>query len=226
MKQCKPLWIVSILLLCLSLTACQGSNLGEPPVPMERVTVDTDQGYVTMEFDLPEGWCHGMKDGFSAGGVNIEALGISPTDTREPDYESVPYQLFIEGYNPGGNEHVKERYQLLFRGDYEAFENDIEENRELFGLSPDGDTKREYQQYRGKNGKIAVIYATYPYAEDDRLVREIQCYREDIPYVVRGAFDDSEEEISSGEIALWVASTLEVTEHFTFDEEGYIQLVE
>lgn len=220
---------MTVFLLCLSLTACQGSDLGEPPVPMERVTVDTEYGF-TMEFDLPEGWYHGMKDGYSALGVNIEALDISLTDTLEQDYETLPYQLFIEGYNPGGNEHVKERYQLLFHGDYEAYEEELKEQMEIFrdafGASPP-DIKREYQQYRGENGEITAIYNTYPYdPEGKKIVRQIQCYREDIPYMVTGVFDDSEEEISSGEIALWVASTLEVTEHFTFDEEGYIQLVE
>ena len=45
------------------------------------------------------------------------------------------------------------------------------------------------------------------------VIQSIVCYREDIPYMVTGAFKDSNE-LSSGDIVPWIADSLKVTEHF------------
>ena len=74
----------------------------------------------------------------------------------------------------------------------------------------------EFELFKGTYGKIATVKYTVTYPEEHGSITQhvIRCYREDIPYMVTGAFgkDDS---LSSGDIALWAANTLKVTEHFT-----------
>lgn len=72
-------------------------------------------------------------------------------------------------------------------------------------------TDFQYEHYKGAHGNIIQVQFSYEY--NDKTINMIKCFREDIPYVVTGAFDDSLE-LSSGDIALWVASSLKVTEHF------------
>ena len=69
----------------------------------------------------------------------------------------------------------------------------------------------QYQYYRGTYGTIAEVQYSYTY--QNKTFHEILCYREDIPYMVTGAFKDSNE-LSSGDIVPWVADSLKVTEHF------------
>lgn len=45
----------------------------------------------------------------------------------------------------------------------------------------------------------------------------IDCIREDIPYMVSGCFD-SNLEISSGDVALWTANSLEADENFVAED--------
>ena len=73
----------------------------------------------------------------------------------------------------------------------------------------------ECKYYSGKHGKIAAIKYSYNYGGKPR--RFIECHREDIPYMVSGAFDDSLE-LSSGDIVLWVADSLKASEHFTIQD--------
>jgi uncharacterized protein YbjQ (UPF0145 family) len=75
---------------------------------------------------------------------------------------------------------------------------------------PNVDVK--YQHYDGTYGKITEVQYSYTYEGKKHHI--IQCYREDIPSLVTGAFDESVD-LSSGKIALWVADSLKVTEHFT-----------
>ncbi|MCI1965457.1 MAG: hypothetical protein LKJ17_04900 [Oscillospiraceae bacterium] len=73
----------------------------------------------------------------------------------------------------------------------------------------------KYQHYNGTDGNITEVQYSYTY--NGKKTNIIQCYREDIPYLVTGAFDDSVD-LSSGKIALWVANSLKVTEHFTIKD--------
>ena len=69
----------------------------------------------------------------------------------------------------------------------------------------------EYAYYNGTKGKIVEVKGTYTW--NDTTYTIVEYYREDIPYVVYGAFSDTEE-LSSGDIALWIADSLETEEHF------------
>lgn len=69
----------------------------------------------------------------------------------------------------------------------------------------------EYAYYSGTKGKIVEVKGTYTW--NDTTYAIVEYYREDIPCVVFGSFGDSKG-LSSGDIALWVADSLEVEEHF------------
>lgn len=69
----------------------------------------------------------------------------------------------------------------------------------------------EYAYYNGTKGKIVEVKGTYTW--NDTTYTIVEYYREDIPCVVFGSFGDSKG-LSSGDIALWVADSLEVEEHF------------
>lgn len=72
----------------------------------------------------------------------------------------------------------------------------------------------KYTEYQGKDNKIITV--EYSYLVDDITHKAINCYRDD-NYSVCGAFDDNAE-LSSGDVALWVANTLEVSEHYKIDD--------
>ncbi len=71
-----------------------------------------------------------------------------------------------------------------------------------------------YSEYNGKNGKIIAV--EYYYVIVDKTYKAINCYRDD-NYLVCGVFDN-EKEFSSGDLALWVANTMEVAEHYKFED--------
>lgn len=72
----------------------------------------------------------------------------------------------------------------------------------------------EYSEYQGKNNKVIAV--EYSYVIDDKTHKAINCYRDD-NYSVCGAFDD-DSKFSSGDIALWIANTLEVSEHYRLED--------
>ncbi len=71
-----------------------------------------------------------------------------------------------------------------------------------------------YSKYNGKNANIIAI--EYSFTFIDKTYKAINCYRDD-NYSVCGVFDD-ELEISSGDIALWIADNMEVTEHYKIED--------
>lgn len=96
----------------------------------------------------------------------------------------------------------------LFQGKTEAYEQHINKLMEKTNTKVD---HFQFQYYKGTYGTIAEVQYTYTYQGEP--FHEIRCYREDIPYMVAGAFKDTNE-LSSGDIVPWVADSLKVTEHF------------
>ena len=62
-----------------------------------------------------------------------------------------------------------------------------------------------FSKYSGKNGNIIAV--EYSYIIIDKTYKAINCYRDD-DYSVCGVFDD-DAELSSGDLALWVAENLQ-----------------
>lgn len=71
------------------------------------------------------------------------------------------------------------------------------------------------QIHSGNTGKIAAVKYTVDIQGEKHLM--IDCIREDIPYMVSGCFD-SNLEISSGDVALWTANSLEADENFIAED--------
>lgn len=72
-----------------------------------------------------------------------------------------------------------------------------------------------FSEYNGKNGKIVAVEYSCTYI--DKTYKAINCYRDD-NYSVCGVFDDNTE-LSSGDLALWVADNMEVTEHYKIEDK-------
>lgn len=75
-----------------------------------------------------------------------------------------------------------------------------------------------YTEYHSKSEKIIAVEYTFIFL--DKTYRAINCYRDD-NYSVCGVYDDKTE-ISSGEIALWIADNMEITEHYKI-KNGILQ---
>ena len=232
--------ILSAALLGLSLfflfSGCQNRTaVGEPPVPMHTVTEDCEYGYITCEFLLPEDWLTG-----SEGAYNVVACSKASEAMKFEDAEDrYPYMVGIsnyyhQGYKEEPSEEEKKMYKELFAGKPGAYEKKInkmlsytarvtpsESGGSIDFVSPtkeDGTLDEEalpvtdfqYQYYNGAHGKITEV--RYSYSYNGKTYHTIHCFREDIPYEIIGGFDDSLE-VPSGDIALWVANSLRVTEH-------------
>ena len=65
-----------------------------------------------------------------------------------------------------------------------------------------------------KNGKIIAV--EYSYVIIDKTYKAINCYRDD-DFSVCGAFDD-DADLSSGDLALWVADNMEITKHYKIED--------
>ena len=69
----------------------------------------------------------------------------------------------------------------------------------------------EYAYYSGTKGKIVEVKSTFTWYDTTYTI--VEYYREGSDYGVFAGCADSEE-LSPGDIALWVADSLEVEEHF------------
>ena len=72
----------------------------------------------------------------------------------------------------------------------------------------------KYTKYQCKNSNIIAV--EYSYIILDKTYKAINCYRDD-DYSVYGAFDN-DIELSSGDVSLWIASTMEVAEHYRLED--------
>lgn len=222
--------IIGAIFLCL-LVGCQTNTtkVAEPSIPMKTVSQNSEEDYVTYEFQLPEDWLYGADYGFSviAGPPTNEPLH---TDSRE----AMPYIVRIDNYSNNGFDMAV--YKDIFAGSTDAYKKKVNKSinnlasidtgeREFLSYldlltpekQPDSDVYEyakdfECKHYRGTYGKITTVEYTVNYNNTE--TRTIECYREDIPYMITGAFSN-DLEVSSGDIALWAADSLKVTEHFS-----------
>lgn len=225
MNKKKRLSIVLAVILLLLLAGCQASEsvVGNPPVPMKAVTQNSKEDLATFAFQLPEDWASAPQNLLTVIGCP-ESAAQKNFKTQE---DELPFKVGVSNYYYPGlalSEKDKEIYKNLFAGKTSAYEEHIKQSfANAAGMlsaessstvrSPKVDFK--YQHYNGTHGKITEVQYSYVY--NDKETHIIQCYREDIPYLVTGAFDDSVD-LSSGKIALWVADSLKVTEHFTIKD--------
>ena len=75
----------------------------------------------------------------------------------------------------------------------------------------------KYTIYNGNKSKIiAVEYSYFNIDDINKKYKAITCYRDD-NYSVSGAFDDTVE-VSSGDIALWIANTLNIDVQYKLED--------
>ncbi|WP_411676883.1 hypothetical protein [Caproicibacter sp.] len=210
------------LTLLLLLVGCQTnkSTVGNPPVSLKTITQNSKGDLVTFEFGVPGGWVSGPQYNLS-----VVACPENAVEKKfETEEDSLPFMVGIGNYYYSGSalsEKDKQMYKDLFAGKTSAYEEHMKQSfaNAASMLSSDSSSKvnppkidSNYKHYDGTHGKITEVQYSYTYGGKKHHI--IQCYREDIPYLVTGAFDDSVD-LSSGKIALWVADSLKVTEHFT-----------
>ncbi|NLJ30853.1 MAG: hypothetical protein GX424_04505 [Clostridiales bacterium] len=219
-KNKKPFFIAFTAFLFLFLSVgCQTRKnaIGSPPAPIKTVTQNSKENLATFEFQIPKDWVPSPQ-------YNLSVVAC-PKDAAEKKFEaaedSLPFMVGIGNYYDSGlalSEKDKQMYQDLFAGKTSAYEEHMKQSfanaASMLSSDSSGQTNVpsadvKYQHYDGTHGKITEV--PYFYTYEGKKHHIIQCYREDIPSLVAGAFDESVD-LSSGKIALWVADSLKVSE--------------
>ena len=117
--------------------------------------------------------------------------------------ERVEYNKYLKAHEGETEEQI--RYGFLDMIGM-LTDNPNSENSQEKNYLTDFDCK----YFKGKHGTIAQVKYSFEY--DGKTYSGVYCIREDIPYMVLGGFDDSVE-LSSGDIALQAAYSLEITEN-------------
>ena len=145
--------------------------------------------------DLFEGKYEGIKKLISD---NIEYINIGEVMERYPDiqFESPEsildyFNILVDGFSSTPDIPLPDGWDDI------VWVNDF-----------------EFNEYNGKNAKIIAVEYSFMFL--DKTYRAINCYRDD-NYSVCGVFDE-ELELTSGDIALWVADNMKVTEHFKIED--------
>ena len=236
--------IIGGILLCLFIGCKANKNsIEKPPFQMNNVSQNSKYDLITFKFKLPPDWIYGPEYEFST----IACPKVVETMEHMNELEILPFKLTIESYYINGLTKNKTVFEDLFNDKIDSYKAQI--NQSIYNsknLNLDGGTNFldylnfispkendsgqsnnfEYisnfkcEHYNGTNGKITEV--KYTYNDNNKEYRIIECYREDIPYVVTGAFSD-DIEISSGDIAFFVADSLNIKEHFTIKDGQLIK---
>lgn len=221
--------IISIVLM-ISLVGCQQNNkIIRPDVETKTVTENSQEDYVTFSLDVPSDWKVLTQDY-----VSIACFSSKANETNANDKIS-PYKLSIDNYIIPSlmpiDDKYKQAYNDLFNGKYDGIKDLICDNIEYINIGkamdnfpdvtmPDSWEDKEwatdftFSKYSGKNGNIIAV--EYSYIIIDKTYKAINCYRDD-DYSVCGVFDD-DAELSSGDLALWVADNMEITKHYKIED--------
>lgn len=227
--------LASLLLagaLTFTFTACESSpseektsdllSIGESPVAMKTVTQDSEDGYVTYTFEIPEDWSAVEQDYFTVVAMDSD----NPEIESLQDLLSFSHAVRINNYYYSALSLSKEEqkaYQDLLAGDPQHYkemtEESIARNNELLeeyaGYKVQL-TNFQCSYYQGRSGTLVLVQVTT--TNGTSSATEVRCFREDIPqYMVMGLYND-QLELSSGEIARYVMDSLQVEEHFTVDD--------
>lgn len=237
--------ILSVLVIASTLLLTVGcdnkNNIEQPDIPMKTVSQNSKSDLATFEFEIPNDWISGPKYELSV----IAAPSKYESESFKDIKEELSNSIQIQNYDYDGLRFSKTNEDIyidLFDGKTESYKNYLNQSFEnaqnsnlgngeslfdfLQPLVPDNNesenTPKQYikditcNHYQGKSGKITEVQYSFLYGDEE--IRVIECYCQDIPYMVSGMFNDSME-ISSGDIALWVAGSLKVTENFVIEDD-------
>ena len=153
---------------------------------------------------------------------NLDLSAICTWLGKSEEVNGKVYQLFQ------GNTDVFEESRIEFLIQYQKLQNKLEDMdpdsqwnpSEIVDSIPEVTPEEkaafpkptyEYAYYSGTKGKIVEVKSTFTWYDTTYTI--VEYYREGSDYGVFAGFADSEK-LSPGDIALWVADSLEVEEHF------------
>ncbi len=217
-------------------------------IPMQEKEQQCSNYFVKFKFEVPENWISEDTGMFSFATAsyeisekdvdNPEAWVLFIKSYRFSNYFGREYpaenqKIFNSLFN-GDSETYKDFLNFAVArncdsdstssSEEDSFEFDVYgflvaalEETEITKPSTEQQYISEYdcQIYSGNTGKIAAVKYTVDIKGKKYLM--IDCIREDIPYMVSGCFD-SNLEISSGDVALWTANSLEADENFVAED--------
>lgn len=225
--------VITGIVLLTGAPGCTGkktSDIQKPDIPMQTVTQNSQLDYITFEFEIPKDWFTEYEapfaivasseeisrffDGIYISNYHIVAEGMVVSKETQKMYRDLLAGK-TDAYRDYLRESANRDYHEMLRealGPF-AFFLPSSENDETSQLPSEENDVADFRcrQYQGKNGNITEVQ--YSFDLDGETIHAIECYREDIPYVVSATLDDKLE-ISLGEIALWLVDSLQVTEHF------------
>lgn len=201
--------VVGALVGCDSLEA-----VGECGFAAQSVKQNSRDGYVTFTFEIPEDWV--PCETFDYRSVAAFPKNRSEVINLDRDYDVIlGISCYTETTADWQYEERMNTIEELFQGNSAPYEEFTKRNAGTMDseITADGFA---FGLYKGRYGKIAAAEYTVTYPEKYGIAPQhvIRCYREDIDYMTTGVFHENEE-LSSGDVALWAANTLQVTEHFT-----------
>lgn len=208
----------------MALTGCDSlEKVGECGFAAQSVTQNSRDGYVTFTFEIPEGWIPYETSGY-------RSVGAFPKNRSEGihldrDYDVIlGISCYTETTGDSQHEERMNTIEQLFQGNSAAYEEFTKRSAGAMDsdITADGFT---FRLYNGRYGRIAAVEYTVTYPGKYEMAPQhiIRCYRQDIDYMTTGMFHEGEE-LSSGDIALWAANTLQVTEHFTIQDGQIVKM--
>lgn len=235
MKKTTLFFAFFIVISCMSGCSFEKSPDLTPPFSTKTVTQDCRDSYATFIFDLPNDWITHPQDFFHIICAPEEAIEM----TFDSDVNILPFKVEIYRYRYPYSEskETKKMYDELFSGNPELYEQNFldasYDETFLKYFFPDYtdfldeisidkfDPVFEYFHYNGISEKITEVRYTInnTFEDTEKRITYVDCYLEDSSYKVTGVLDDSME-LSSGEVAPWVARTIKIDEHYSFTKDG------
>lgn len=207
-------WLIFVGTLagCDSLAA-----MGECGFAAQSVKQNSRDGYVTFTFEIPEDWIPCETSGYCS--VSAFPKNRSEVINLDRDYDVIlGISCYTETTGDLQHEERMDTIGELFHGNNAPYEEFTKRNSRTMDSEITA-SDFAFGLYKGRYGKIAAVEYTVTYPEKYGIAPQhvIRCYREDIGYMTTGVFHESDE-LSSGDVALWAANTLQVTEHFTIQD--------
>lgn len=216
--------IIAVILISVAMitSGCSQNlfnKISKPSISIKSMTQVSDNYYVTATCELPDEWKFQPKDFFTLISYD-KYMEENKIDELE---DTVSHILTIKNYSRMGGtgnketEDVLQCYEDLFSGKPDKYKLLL--NYHIFNTYHSNNADASFQKnylkkfksklYEGANGKILELQ--YSFEARGKIYHRIDCIRKDIPYIISGGFNE-DLAVSSGDIALWAASTLEVIE--------------